>query len=61
MQFYMISVSFFHVSIVNNRGKCPLAGVLARFYTSEGWGFELFFARGGWSGLELTDTLYHLK
>ena len=69
MQFYMISVSFFYVFIVNNRGKCPRGGVLRRFYMPGGGGFELFFAwgvgnspikkiaPGGWSGLELTDTL----
>ena len=47
-------------------------GVLARFYRPWGWGFELCFARGrefahqkncleGRSGLELTDTLLHVK
>ena len=40
----MISVSFFHVFMVNNRGKCPRGGVLARFYRLGG--FELVFARG---------------
>ena len=47
----------------------PLGGVLARFYRPGGGGFELLFSSGGgefihqkncpggWSGLELTDTL----
>ena len=47
----------------------PQGGVLARFYRPGVEGFELLFflgggefahqkiARGGWSGLELTDTL----
>ena len=63
----MISVSFFHVFIVNNREKCPGGGVLARFYRPGGGGELLFCPRGGefahqkncpggWSGLELTDT-----
>ena len=43
----MISVSFFHVFIVNNWEKCPRGGVLARFYRPGGGGFERFFARGG--------------
>ena len=69
MQFYMISVSFFHVFIVNNWGKRPPpdVGVLARFYRP-GMGVLKFFcsgvgnspikkiATGGWSGLELSDT-----
>ena len=60
--------SFFHVFTVNNGGKCPGGGVLARFYRPGDWGFSTFFAwgvvnspiekiaQGGWSGLELTDT-----
>ena len=45
---YMISVSFFHVFIVNNWGKCPWGGVFARFYRPGGrWGFELFLPGGG--------------
>ena len=39
----------------------PRGGVLARFYRPGGRGFELSFCPevlpGGWSGLELTDTL----
>ena len=42
----MISVSFFHVFIVNNREKCPEGGVLARFYWPGGRGFELSFCPG---------------
>ena len=69
----MISVLFFHVFLVNNWGKYPGGGVLARFYRPGESGFELSFcpgggicpskklprgfAGGGWSGLELTDTL----
>ena len=41
----MTSVSFFHVSVVNNWGKCPWGGVLARFYGPGGESFELFFAQ----------------
>ena len=57
--------------IFENNG--PGGGVLARFFCSKGGGFALSlwpeggnspfqkiprgFARGGWSGLELTDTL----
>ena len=68
----MISVSFFHVFIVNNWEKCPGGGVLAHFYRFGGGDFELLFCPGvenlpikkiamgffpgGWSGLELTDT-----
>ena len=36
VQFYMSSVSFFHVFIVNNWEKCPW-----------GWGFVLFYRPGG--------------
>ena len=43
----MISVSFFHVFIVNNWEKCPWGGVLARFYRPGGGGFELLFFLGG--------------
>ena len=43
----MISVSFFHVFIVNNGEKCPRGGVLARFYRPRGGGFELLFCPGG--------------
>ena len=55
----------------------PEGGVLARFYRPGGGGFELLscpgggefahqknclgFCPGGWSGLELTDTLLRLK
>ena len=60
----MISVSFFYVSIVNNWGKCPGDGVLARFYRPGvlsflfflGWGIRPSkklprgFARGGGGG-----------
>ena len=47
MQFYMISVSFFHVFIAGIiEENAPGGGVLARFYRPGGWGFELFFARG---------------
>ena len=65
-----LSHYIFHDFIVNNLGKCPEGGVLARFYSPEGGGFELFSCPeggkfcpskqlpGGWSGLELTDTLY---
>ena len=35
----MISISFFHVFIVNNLGKCLRGGVSARFYRLEGSGF----------------------
>ena len=54
---------------MNNREKCPGDGVLGRLYRPGGGGFELLFcpgggefahkkiAQGGWSGLELTDTL----
>ena len=42
----MISISSFHVFIVNNGGKCPLGGVLAHFYRPRGVGFDSFFARG---------------
>ena len=58
---------------VNNREKCPLGGVLGRFlgpgvgvsnsFFARGVGnsplkkLPVGFARGGWSGLELTDTL----
>ena len=64
----MISISFFHVFIMNNLGKCPGGGVLARFYRPGGRDFELSFCPGvgefahqkyfpgGWSGLKLTDT-----
>ena len=53
--------------------NAPGGGVLARFYRPGDWGFELFFCPGGgefahqkvargfcpggWSGLELTDSL----
>ena len=37
----MTSVSFFHGSTVNNWGKCPWGGVLARFYGPEGTPFSL--------------------
>ena len=69
----MIFASFFHVFIVDNWEKCPRGGVLARFYRPRGGGFELLvcpgggeFAHqkncpGGWSGLELADTLQELK
>ena len=48
----------------------PGGGALARFYRPRGWVFELFCCSGGWgirpskscpggwSGLELTDTLH---
>ena len=43
----MMSVSFFHVFMVNNRGKCPGGGVLARFYRPGGVGvLNFLFARG---------------
>ena len=42
----MISVSFFHVFIVNKSGKCPGGGVLARFIGPGGRGFELSFCPG---------------
>ena len=42
----MISVSFFHVFIVNTCGKCIRRGVLARFYRPGGRGFELSFCTG---------------
>ena len=50
----------------------PGGGVLARFYRPGGGGFELLFCPGGgefahqkncpggWSGLELTDTLFFI-
>ena len=69
----MISVSFFHVIIVNNGEKCPRGGVLSRIYRPGGGVLNFFFARGwgirpskkiargfcpgGWSGLELSDTI----
>ena len=65
----MTSVSFFYVFIVNNWGKCLRGWGLARFSRPKGGGFELLFCLGvgnspintelpgGWSGLELTDTL----
>ena len=43
----MISVSFFHVLIVNNCGKCPGGGVSARFYRPGDGGFELFLPESG--------------
>ena len=43
----MISVSFFHVFMVNNRGKFPGGEVLARFIGPVGRGFELSFCPGG--------------
>ena len=44
----MTSVSFFHVSIVNNHEEnAPEGGILARFYRPGGGGFELFFGLGG--------------
>ena len=46
MQFYVISVSFFNVFIMNNWGKCPQGWGLARFYRPGGGGFELFFCLG---------------
>ena len=61
----MTSVSFFVVFIVEN---APGGGVLARFYRPGGGVLNSFLlgggefahkkeiARGGWSGLELTDT-----
>ena len=64
----MTSVSLFHVFIVNNGEKCPRGGVLHRFidpgvgllnsFFGRGWGIRPIkkIARGGWSGLELTDT-----
>ena len=42
----MISVSFFHVFIVNNREKCPRGGVLARFYGHGVGVLKSFFAQG---------------
>ena len=67
----MISVSFFHVFIVNNLRRMPGGEVLARLL-GPGGDFELLFCLrvgnspikkncpgalpGGWSGLELTDT-----
>ena len=50
----------------------PWGVILARFYRPLGWGFELCFAQGrefdhqkncprGRSGLELTDTLLHIR
>ena len=43
----MISVSCFHVFIVNNWGKFPGSGILARFCWSGGRGLELSFCPGG--------------
>ena len=42
----MISVSFFHVFIVNNGEKCPGGGVLAHFNRPGAGGFELLFFPG---------------
>ena len=65
----MTSVSFFHVLIVNNRGKSPKGWDFSSFLYTQGVGvLNSFFARrwgirpsknclGGWSGFELTDTL----
>ena len=39
----MISVSFFHVFMVNNWRNAPGGGVLARFYRSGRWGFWTLF------------------
>ena len=48
MQFYMISVSFFHVFIVNvEENALPGGGVLARFYRPGDGSFKLFLP-GGW-------------
>ena len=70
MQFYMISVLFFHVFIVNNWRKCPRGWGFSSFYRPGGGSFSTLFCPGdgefahqkncpgeGWSGLELTDTL----
>ena len=46
MQFYMISLSFFHAFIVNIEENAPGGGVSARFYRLGGGPFEFFFARG---------------
>ena len=46
MQFYIISIAFFHVFIVNNRGKCPRGWGFSSFLYARGGGFELFFAQG---------------
>ena len=43
----MISVSFFHVSIVNYWGKFSRGGVLARFYRPRVGSFDLFLLGDG--------------
>ena len=42
----MIFVSFFHVFMVNNCGKCPRGGVLARFIGPGVGVLNFLFAQG---------------